>query len=204
VCLQESGGIREGAEGCADDVMSWYAVQVRSNFERVVSQTLTERRIENFYPFSERTDARKRVFRHPYFPGYVFFCSSLGSNAERHEIVSVPQVVRIVGFGPAEPEPIPDMQIAAVRLVARVAAELALRLTTIPAAAFIPGDKVRVLHGPLRGVEGYVSYAKNAVRLVILVDALGQAVSTEVDAGSLAVTERWKRNHESAGDRRGR
>src|SRR5271157_4069386 len=153
--------------------MSWYAAQVRSNFERAVSQTLTERRVENFYPFSERTDARKRVFRHPYFPGYVFFDCALQTNAQRHEIVSVPQVVRIAGFG-AEPEAIPEAQIASVRLVARLAAELALRLTAIPAAAFVPGDKVRVLHGPLQGIEGYVSYLKNSARLVNLVDALGQ------------------------------
>ena len=161
--------------------MSWYAAQVRSNFEGMVSQALTERRLDAFYPYIERKDARKRIFRRPYFPGYVFVSADLTTNVERRRIIDVPQVVRIVGTG-TEPEAIPECQIFSVRQVAAIASERARVVEVIPTAAYKEGELIEIEAGPLAGVRGYVAFIKNKIRLVVQVGMLGQGISAEVDA----------------------
>lgn len=158
----------------------WYAAQVCSNSEGRVSDVLTERHLQNFWPHSQRQDRWKRIFRKAYFPGYVFFEAELTREAHQ-QVISVPKVVRIVGHG-SDPEPIPDGQIRSVRTVAELEAKLKLAVEYCPARAFSGGQKIIVACGPLKGVEGYVTYVKNKMRLVIQVEMLGQAVSVELDA----------------------
>lgn len=163
----------------------WYAAQVHSNFEGFVTQALSERKLDAFYPFSERTDQRKRVFRRPFFPGYVFFESELDTNQERHEIITVPKVVRIVGSG-GNPEPIPADQVFAVRKVADYAAQLSKQVEIAPTAAYEVGEPITVTRGSLAGVRGQVVYLKNRTMLMVQVDMLGRSCSVELDAGWIA------------------
>jgi transcription antitermination factor NusG len=166
----------------------WYAAQVHSNAEARVSQYLGDRRIQNFWPHTTRVDERKREFHRPFFPGYVFVSSDLTSNQCRRDVLTVPHVVRIIGVG-TEPEPIPDIQVESVRRVAEYVAERARQVAIIPTAGFHSGDKIRIHKGPLAGVQGYVTWIRDELRLVVQVDMLGQAVSAEVDAEWLHVIE---------------
>lgn len=163
----------------------WFAAQVHSNFEGFVTQALSERSRDAFYPFSERKDLRGRVFRKPYFPGYVFFDSDLATNRERHEIITVPKVVRIVGSG-LDPEPIPEDQVFAVRRVADYAAQLSKQVEIAPTADFAIGEPITVTRGSLAGVRGQVVYLKNRTMLMVQVDMLGRSCSVELDAGWIA------------------
>ena len=47
------------------------------------------------------------------------------------------------------------------------------------------GHLVRVEHGPLTGLEGFVLNVKNSCRLIISVNLLGRSVSVEVDRDSV-------------------
>ena len=47
------------------------------------------------------------------------------------------------------------------------------------------GDWVRVRRGPLQDLEGILVRIKNQSRLVVSIELLSQAVSTEVDAGDV-------------------
>jgi transcription antitermination factor NusG len=47
------------------------------------------------------------------------------------------------------------------------------------------GRRVRVVSGPLTGMEGFVSRDKNGCRFVISVDLLGRSVAAEIDASAL-------------------
>jgi transcription antitermination factor NusG len=51
------------------------------------------------------------------------------------------------------------------------------------------GVRVEVRSGPLRGIQGFVEDRARRHRLILQVDALGQAVSVEVDAAIVAVVD---------------
>ena len=157
--------------------MDWYAVYTRSRHEQKANERLLEKKVETFLPlierWSRRKDRRKRIHI-PLFPGYLFVRTLLG--AKNHlEILKTDGVVRILGNN-ENPIPIPDEQIHAIQSLIRngVAIERHPYLKE--------GMKVRVVNGPLTGIEGILlkTQAKRN-RLVISVDLLQESVSVEMD-----------------------
>jgi transcription antitermination factor NusG len=51
------------------------------------------------------------------------------------------------------------------------------------------GQRCRVIAGPLIGMEGIVVRSKNAIRLVLQIDMLGQAASVEIDIDMIEVLD---------------
>src|SRR5215472_7332675 len=77
----------------------WYAVRVRSNFERNVSTVLDYKGVEQFFPTyrSRRMWAdRVKTLDMPLFPGYVFCRIPLD---ERNRVLTTDGVVGLVSCG---------------------------------------------------------------------------------------------------------
>jgi transcription elongation factor/antiterminator RfaH len=157
--------------------MNWYAIYTRSRHEQKAKERLLEKKIETFLPlierWSRRKDRRKRILV-PLFPGYLFVRTLL--EAQIHlEILKTDGVVRILG-NDGSPIPIPDEQIHAIQSLIRngVAAERHPYLKK--------GMKVRVVNGPLMGIEGILLKTQSKKnRLIISVDLLQESVSVEMD-----------------------
>src|SRR5262245_62089652 len=95
---------------------SWYALYVRSRFEKVVATNLRGRGYEEFLPLYRRSGRladRIKVLEFPLFPGYVF---SRFNPAKSLPILSIPGVNAIVGFG-KDFMPIDEGELDAVRAV---------------------------------------------------------------------------------------
>ena len=54
------------------------------------------------------------------------------------------------------------------------------------------GDRVRVEHGPMRGMEGALLRTKDAVRLVISVELLQRSIAVQVDRDAVVPHRRRK------------
>ena len=156
--------------------LPWFAVRVKSNFERTTARLLDEKGYRHFLPtYSARTrwSDRIKTSERVVFPGYLF-CSF--DPHQRLPILSTPGVVHVVGIG-REPEPIPDQEIA------RIQAACDSGLAVTPWPYLERGDLVRVECGPLQGVEGIFIAEKNACRLVVSVEILKRSVAVELDRG---------------------
>jgi len=156
--------------------LHWYALNTRSNFEGRVAAHLGAKGIPNFLPAREEVHQwkdRKRKITIPLFPGYLFV--QVAETSSRLPILQTPGVASIVGQGPT-PEPIPESEIAAVRLV------MASRERCSAHPFLKEGTWVRVSRGALKGVEGFLVRIKNLARVVISVNALSQSVAVEIDA----------------------
>lgn len=157
----------------------WYAVYTRSRHEKVVAEELWQRQIEVFLPLrsviSKWKDRRKEV-QFPLFPGYLFVHTDIAER--RLDILKTPSVVRIIGFN-NEPEPVPEEQILAVRTL------VFSKLPYDPYPELVVGDRVRIIRGPLRGLQGYLVEKKNRFRFVVTVDLIQQAVCCEIDAADV-------------------
>jgi len=156
----------------------WYALYVRHNCERTVAAHLHEHGQDTFLPTYKKAaqGAHDSSREAPLFPGYVF-CRF---NWERGpKLYLIPGVIRAVGMGKT-PLLIENDEIEAIRRVAESRTESA------PCPFGTPGTPVRVVKGPLAGIEGVVE-KPFARQIVISVSLLRRSVSVKVDPEWLVV-----------------
>src|SRR5579872_4330171 len=156
------------------DAHPWFALRVRSNFERVASLHLKDRGFEEFAPTykAERqwSDRKKQVDAY-LFPGYVF-CRL--NPDHRLPVLTIPGAVKLIGFGNG-PTPIPEIEIESIRKM------VGSGLLVAPWPFLSAGQAVLIERGPLTGVEGILQEVKKTFRLVVSVNLLQRSVSVEVD-----------------------
>lgn len=162
------------------DLCPWYGVRTRSNHESVATIVLRGKGYEPYLPVyrvRRRHLGRSIESEYPLFPGYIF-CRF--DAKKRLPILMTTGVVSIVGFG-NEPAPIPDHEIEAVKVVLRSG------LPAEPCPYLREGQRVRILHGSLEGLEGTLLKKKNQVRMVVSVTMLQRSISVEIDQDRLLV-----------------
>jgi transcriptional antiterminator NusG len=156
--------------------MSWYAVYTKPKHERTVNAHLLQEGITAFLPeierWSRRRDRKKKV-SYPIFPGYLFINIDLDGNC-RLKVIKTKGVVRILG-NKGIPTAIPAYQIDAIQK----AIDNNRTITTYPYLK--KGQIVRVIHGPLNGVEGIFLSEKGKEKLIVSVDILQRSVSIEIE-----------------------
>ena len=156
----------------------WYAAYTRAQHEKRVAEQLAERTVEHFLPLyaSVRRWKDRRVrLDLPLFPGYVFVRLAL---PDRLRVLQIPSVVRLVGFG-ALPTALPDEQVELLR------AGLAGQLRSEPHPFLTVGRRVRVVRGPLAGMEGIIVRKKKQLRFVVSLELIMRSVSVEISEGDL-------------------
>lgn len=156
-------------------VGEWFAVQVWTGREHLTAAHLRMRGYEVFLPSYEerrRWSDRTKIIRRALFAGYLF---SRTHPEAVGKIVTAPGVIRIVGEGGA-PLPVPSHEIEAIQRIVET------RLTVEPWTLLQAGQRVRVDHGPLAGIEGVVLMTKSHRRLVVSVSLLRRSVAVEIEA----------------------
>ena len=161
-----------------DQDTSWYAIWTRSNCERLVADQLSAK---GFAPFLPEMGARSRrngkthVVQVPMFPGYLFIRHAM----EKHsyiEILKARGVVRILERGWSQLTPVADEEVNAIQQLVESG------VPVFPHVYFREGDQVRVVEGPLAGMQGvFVRDKPNKGRLVVSVNLLQTSVAVEVD-----------------------
>jgi transcription antitermination factor NusG len=162
--------------------VQWYAVHVRSNFERKVATALGEADEAAFLP-SYRARSRRageaRWIEKPLFPGYVFARFTGDRFEERVRVLRTPGVVQVVSFAD-RPVPIEEGIIRSLRII-----------TCGPEGArphplLREGTRVRVVDGPFAGATGLLSRSRGRrPRLVVTIEILGRSASVPVDLTEL-------------------
>lgn len=160
------------------DPYPWYALHVRSHFERTTSNCLDSKGYEAFTPLyrsKRRWSDRVKVVELPLFPGYVF-CRF--DQQQQLPILKTPGVVAIVRFG-GGPTAVDEQEIEAIRIVVGSGREAQ------PHPFVKVGRKIRILDGSLRGLEGLLLDMKKGRRVVVSVSLLQRSVAVEIDHENL-------------------
>src|SRR2546428_12117 len=137
----------------------WYALHVRTRFEKVVARNLQGKGYEEFLPLYRRVNRwsdRIKEIELPLFPGYVF-CRF--NPHDRLPVLTVPGVNAIVGIG-KNLMPVQECELDAIRTVLKAGAFCE------PWPFLEAGQRVRVEYGPLAGSEGLGMMVKKSYRLV--------------------------------------
>ena len=166
----------------AAGIERWFAVWTRSQCEAKVEVGLRRKLHEIFLPRvrvpSRRRD-RRVVLDQPLFPGYLFL--RFAPSREGYiSVASTDGVVRILGDRWDALHPVPDEQVEAVRRL--VAPGLGAR----PVPWIRIGDRVRIVSGPLGGLEGFLQeWRARRAMFVVSVDLLQRSVGVEVGSEML-------------------
>ena len=164
---------RVSYESSSEEQM-WYALRVRSNFERLTATHLENRGYAPFLPLyrSKRNwSDRLKEIDLPLLPGYVFCQLDIH---KRLPVLSTPGVVSIVGAG-KRPIPVEGEEIAALRAIS------SSDRPAEPWPYLRSGQHVRIVRGPFEGTEGILVQTRKAYRIVVSVTLLERSVSVEID-----------------------
>ena len=157
----------------------WYAAYTSPRHEKAVAQQMEASGIQCFLPLYRsvrRWKDRRKELELPLFPGYVFVRIVL---KDRLHVLRVPGIVHLVAFS-GKPAVLPESEIESLRqgLMRGVHAE--------PHPYLKVGRKVRVLSGPLCGVEGILVRRKDKFRVVLSVHLIQRSVAVEVEESEIA------------------
>ncbi len=175
----------------------WYAVQVKARHEKKVAIALQMKGYEQFLPLRRvrhRWSDRMKEVEIPLFAGYVFCRLELD---DRLPILTLPSVVRMVGLG-RTPVPIADCEIAALKTI------VGSGLTAEPWQFTEIGQVIRLIDGPLCGLEGILIGCKEGHRLVVSVSLLKRSVAVEIDHSWAVAADSGKRLQVADGPSRAR
>ena len=156
------------------DPQNWYATYTNPRHEKLVAQQMNARRIDCFLPLyksARRWKDRRKQLELPLFPGYVFVRISL---RDRLRVLNLPGVIHIVTFN-GKPAVLPESDIESLR------DGLSKDALVQPHPYLKVGRRVRVLDGPMNGIEGILIRRKDKFRVVINIDLLMRSVAVEVD-----------------------
>jgi len=162
----------------SDTRAQWFALWTHSHCEQLVHDQLRAKDFEVFLPTLRTWSRRagtKRLIALPMFPGYLFAHQAMTKTAHV-EMLKARGLVRILGQRWDSLTPVPDAEIEALRHVA--AADVA----AMPHPYLREGQRMRVTHGALAGVEGiFVRSRPRQGMLVLSIELLQQSVAVELD-----------------------
>ena len=151
---------------------AWYVLHVKPRAEKKVDDFLAALRVFHYLPLlrkETRVQRRKVVRFLPVFPGYVF---TRLSQEERAQVFGTRNIVRTISV--AQPR-LMIHQLRQVEHARRLPVDLRL------VESFSEGEYVKVVSGPLCGLEGQVRRVGNSATIVLSVDILGRAIEAAVD-----------------------
>ena len=157
---------------------SWYALFTRYQHEKSVAHALALKGFNVYLPlyreFRRWQDREKQLWL-PLFTCYVFLCDGMDRQLQ---ILTTPGLLYIVGAA-GHPATVPADQLNAVRQMVEGP------LPVEPHPFLSSGDRVRVISGPLFGLEGILTRTKASTRLVISMEMLGRSAAVEMDAAQV-------------------
>jgi transcription antitermination factor NusG len=161
--------------------LRWYAIHVRSRHEFQIFDRLKLKDIEAFLPTVEKLRKwkdRKKLVTFPLFPGYLFVRITEDARSML-EVLKIRGVVNMICTLPGEPAPIPDEQINTLQTLVENSEALD------PYPFLTEGQNVRIIKGPMAGIEGILVEKLDKHFLVLSVDVLKQGVALTINAAEV-------------------
>ena len=157
----------------------WYVALVRMHHEKKVAERLSKMGIDSFVPVQQQihqwSDRRKIVDR-VLLPMMIFVHVDL---QEQKEVLTLSSISRyMVLRGESTPAVIPDQQMLRFKFMLDYSDET-ISMSTSPLA---PGEKIRVIKGPLAGLEGELVHVNGKSKVAVRLTMLGCAC-VDIPAG---------------------
>lgn len=151
----------------------WVILHTRPRCEKKLRIQLEREGVSVYLPLKKKTHrygARQREFLSPLFPGYIFCMPAAKASHQLRQNQYVANVLRVID------------QETLVHQLRQIRHALAAGDIVEIMPYLEKGKPVRVIGGPLRGLEGVVETIKRKTRVIISVDMIRQSVFVEVES----------------------
>lgn len=162
------------------DEISWYLVYTKPRQEAVSKTHLERQNFRVLLPLIEQYRRQRQRYQcviEPLFPRYLFL--GLFSGSSLATVRSTRGVAGLVSFG-GIPARIPA---SLVRAVEARGDERGVICAIQP--AFQPGDRVRLVEGPMAGYDAIFQAQTGTERVAVLLEVVGRPVRVEVPENAL-------------------
>ncbi len=159
---------------CDDPNKRWCVLYTRSRREKKIAAQCVQYGIRHYLPLRKSVTGRRGrryTAMVPIFSGYVFVYMDW---ANRRRLLQTNHVARTID--------VPDQEklLSELRDIRQIEESGSF---LHPVSRIARGKRVRILDGPLAGLEGTVSRLKGKSCVVLKVDIIHQAVACEIDVG---------------------
>lgn len=165
------------------NLAQWFAIHTRSRHEKAIAARLDAQATETFLPLHRSRHTWKNGVHaevdEPLFPCYLF--ARIGV-ADRVRLLQTPGVLGLAATT-ARPTAIPNEEIALLRTATA-------KLKAEPHPYLACGDRVRIVAGPLKGLEGILTRRKQECRVVLSIEAILRSIAVEVSEFDIEPMER--------------
>jgi len=149
----------------------WWIARTKSRQEKALAWDLAARKTEYFLPLvskPQKSRGRMRASIVPLFNGYMFFKGSLLDRQNALQTGRVAQVLEV------------DDQQGLLSELSQIALAASEKISLELCDFVKRGQRVRIIAGPFKGLEGVVNKQKNRTRLLLTVAAIKQAAAIEI------------------------
>ena len=167
--------------------LNWYAAMTRSNQEFFIKKKLDDLGVENFLPVEEsirETPFGRKKVRIPLIRSMIFVRTTKRNSFSLLNDYSLPMKY-LRDFERHQALIVPDKQMQDFMFVLDVAMEGVEVLNT----DLKRGDKVRIIKGPLCGLEGELIRIKGHKRVVIRLDGVASIATSYIPSSFLEKIE---------------
>jgi transcription antitermination factor NusG len=164
----------------ASDRGDWFVLRTRSRQEKILAGDLQAKRIGYFLPLKrvQRTYCGRRFYvEMPMFPCYLFLRGEVDDAYWADRTGRVAQIIPVADQPRLQDE------------LTNLARALSSTEKLDPFPYLKEGTKVEIKSGSMKGIQGLVEDRNRRDRIILQVEALGRAVSVEVDAAIVDVID---------------
>lgn len=157
----------------------WYAVYTKSRAEKRVQEIMLEQGFTVYLPLVKtlrQWSDRKKKVEIPLIASYIFVNIS---DDEYFDVLNIPGVVAFVSFE-GKAARIPKNQIDILQAAVNQDLEIEIQKNLI-----YPGEKVKIIAGPLKGAEGEFLMEKHKRNFILNMYNIGFALKIEVNASDV-------------------
>jgi transcription antitermination factor NusG len=180
--IERAGQVKSGEPS---QPLPWFALQVRTRFERAVAEHLAGKGYEWFLPLykdKKQWSDRIKQLDSPLFPGYLFCRFDV---QRRLPILQTPGVIQIVGYN-RQPISVAESEITAIQKL------VSSGMPNQPCSFVEIGERVQIESGPLRGLEGILVESRGRQKFVLSVSLLQRSVAVEIAATAVTAVRSTK------------
>lgn len=152
------------------NVYKWYPVYTHPRAEKKAHIALVNKGIDAYLPLRrelKQWSDRKRWIDEPFIKSYLFVHIS---QQEQTEVLMTKGIARFIYFGGSVTS-MPDKQIEDLKLLLASSVELEITEENL-----LPGEKIRLKAGPLKGMVGEIVSYRSQKQLALRLENLGCSV----------------------------
>ena len=163
------------------NLQNWKVMRLKPRTEKAMADLLKACHVEHYLPLRtvvRKYESKNKTVELPLFPGYIF--ASFDHTQRREFLPRQNYMLRIID--PYAPRRL-------VRQLVIVRRMLAEKPDLNPKGELKVGIWVRIKHGPMRDMHGWVVRIQSKTKVVLFLDAIGQGIPVTMPGDHLEVTD---------------